>query len=185
MPQEGESPSLFLLAVSSSPSPASTCRRMITCRKAVRGCSPYNFSDKMITSVALLDLADKNIDTQLIIARDILILKGYSLFTWNQNLIRPPVFYLSTLWVVAFQLNRYILNWFFQWIRVVFWWSVSCGRVEVYGLCTSKILLSWQVQIQVGKKSSVMRPLCASACPGRETWSWNPPGRSVGTSWAN
>lgn len=68
----------------------------------------------------------------------------------------------------------------FQWVRVVFWWSVSCGKIEVYGLCTCKSLLSWQVQIQVDINSSVVGPSCASARHSRVTWSRNPPGRSRG-----
>lgn len=48
--------------------------------------------------------------------------------------------------------------------------SVSCGKVEVYSLCTSKILLSWQVQIQVDINSGVVRPSYASSCQGRVTW---------------
>lgn len=32
---------------------------------------------------------------------------------------------------------------------------MSCGKVEVRGFCTSKILLSWQVQIQADINSSV------------------------------
>lgn len=32
---------------------------------------------------------------------------------------------------------------------------MSFGKVEVHGFCTSKILLSWQVQIQVDINSSV------------------------------
>lgn len=33
---------------------------------------------------------------------------------------------------------------------------MSCDKVEAHGFCTSKILLSWQVQIQIDINSSVV-----------------------------
>lgn len=47
-------------------------------------------------------------------------------------------------------------------MRITFWGPVSCGKVEVYGLRISKILLSWQVQIQGHVNSSVGKPSYAS-----------------------
>lgn len=103
--------------------------------------------------------------------------KNHSLFIWYQNLTRHPVCYLATLRVVLLLLSRYILIGFFLSIRVVFWWSVSCGEVEVHGFCTSEILLSWQLQTQVDIKSGAVTQHLRAEWPEAEILLAEPVGK--------